>query len=281
MLASGASKPRNFRAFSLRNSVEHRRVALVDLVLPLAALRQRTDVAHFLGIADRVRDQIVLDQPVDQPAVERVLGADRIAASRTSPAPCGRPRRAEAAASRLRPAAGRASLRACRASPTAAPRDNGRPSATSSPPPSAVPWIAATTGFVQSSMLSTTCGSIGSANALGVPNSVMSAPAKKVWPSQAITTALIAVVGLRLLDACDQALPDGMAKRVHRRIVRQDDQHVAVPLRRDRAGGGGLIFGDRSHDALRRTLERAAVGLPREGVADRQAAVSDQAWPLT
>ena len=40
--------------------------------------------------------------------------------------------------------------------------------------------IAATTGLVQFSMMSTTVGSIGSC--IGLPNSVMSAPAKKVWP---------------------------------------------------------------------------------------------------
>src|SRR6185437_181916 len=60
-------------------------------------------------------------------------------------------------------------------------------SATSSPPPSAVPWIAATTGFEQFSIVSTTCGSHGFCG--GLPNSVMSAPAKKVCPSQAMTTA--------------------------------------------------------------------------------------------
>src|SRR6185503_14644914 len=37
-------------------------------------------------------------------------------------------------------------------------------------------------------MMSTTVGSIGSC--IGLPNSVMSAPAKKVWPWQMMTTAL-------------------------------------------------------------------------------------------
>ena len=53
--------------------------ALVELVLPLASFRQRADVAHFLGIADRVGDELAFDQPVDQAAIERLLGADRIA----------------------------------------------------------------------------------------------------------------------------------------------------------------------------------------------------------
>ena len=53
-----------------------------------------------------------------------------------------------------------------------------------------MPWIAATTGLVQFSMMSTTVGSIGSC--IGLPNSVMSAPAKKVWPWQMMTTAFTA-----------------------------------------------------------------------------------------
>ena len=63
----------------LAELLEHRGVALVDLVLPLGAFRQRPDVAHLLGIADRVRDQLVLDQPIDEPAFETFASADRIA----------------------------------------------------------------------------------------------------------------------------------------------------------------------------------------------------------
>src|SRR5437868_2762000 len=40
--------------------------------------------------------------------------------------------------------------------------------------------------------MSTTCGSAGYSKLLGVPNSLMSAPAKKVWPSQMMTTAFTA-----------------------------------------------------------------------------------------
>ena len=60
-------------------------------------------------------------------------------------------------------------------------------SATSSPPPSAVPWIAATTGLLQFSMASwpgTRPGGFG-----GWENSVMSAPAMNVRPSQISTMA--------------------------------------------------------------------------------------------
>ena len=47
---------------------------------------------------------------------------------------------------------------------------------------------------------------------------------------------LDAVVAFRLLDRRDQALPHRRAERVHRRVVRQDDQHVAMLAGRDRAG---------------------------------------------
>ncbi len=65
-----------------------------------------------------------------------------------------------------------------------------QPSATSKPPPSAVPWIAATIGFGDLSSATITCCNEGSS--FGLPNSVMSAPAKKVRPAQASTIALTA-----------------------------------------------------------------------------------------
>ena len=45
-----------------------------------------------------------------------------------------------------------------------------------------------------------------------------------------------AVVAFRLLDCRDEALPDRRAEGVHRRIVRKDDQHVAVLACGNRAG---------------------------------------------
>ncbi len=60
-------------------------------------------------------------------------------------------------------------------------------SANSNPPPSAAPWIAATTGFGIASIAAMTSPSPGACG--GLPNSVMSAPAKKVRPAQAMTTA--------------------------------------------------------------------------------------------
>ena len=58
---------------------------------------------------------------------------------------------------------------------------------TSSPPPSAVPWMADTTGFGEPSIRSSTVWSPGSIG--GLPNSVMSAPAMKVRPEQTMTIA--------------------------------------------------------------------------------------------
>ena len=66
-------------AIFLAEFVEHRRIALVEPVLAFAAPGQRADLAHFLRIADRVGDQLALDQPVDQPASEALFRADRIA----------------------------------------------------------------------------------------------------------------------------------------------------------------------------------------------------------
>ncbi len=63
-----------------------------------------------------------------------------------------------------------------------------QPSASSSPPPSAAPLIAATTGLRSPSIPSITSGSIGGTG--GLPNSVMSAPPEKVRPSAAITIAV-------------------------------------------------------------------------------------------
>ena len=63
-----------------------------------------------------------------------------------------------------------------------------QPSASSKPPPSGVPCNAATTGFGIVSIISITSPRPGGCS--GLPNSVMSAPAAKVRPALASTTAL-------------------------------------------------------------------------------------------
>ena len=62
---------------------------------------------------------------------------------------------------------------------------NGRRGAVSSPPPRAVPWTAATTGFGASSRTSIISRKPGASS--GLLNSVMSAPAMNVRPAQAST----------------------------------------------------------------------------------------------
>ncbi len=60
--------------------------------------------------------------------------------------------------------------------------------ASSSPPPKATPWIAATTGFLQPSRISSTSCSDGDMG--GLVNSVMSAPPEKPRPAPISTMAL-------------------------------------------------------------------------------------------
>ena len=77
--------------------------------------------------------------------------------------------------------------------PTRAPATATRKwqaSDSSNPPPKAVPCSAATTGFGIVSIAAMTSPRPGACG--GLPNSVMSAPAKKVRPAQAISTALTA-----------------------------------------------------------------------------------------
>ncbi len=92
-------------------------------------------------------------------------------------------------------------------------------SATSNPPPSAVPWIAATTGFgLASSARTISCVVTGVGPPAGAwSNSRISAPALKVRPWQAITAARrmascitrasVAISPLR--TACDSAFTGG------------------------------------------------------------------------
>ena len=66
----------------LAEFVEDRRVGarFGELVVALRRFGQRADVAHFLGIGDRMLQQVALDDAVDQADVVGLLGADRRAA---------------------------------------------------------------------------------------------------------------------------------------------------------------------------------------------------------
>ena len=59
----------------------------------------------------------------------------------------------------------------------------------------------------------------GSASALGVPNSLMSAPPENALPAPVMTIALHGVVGLRLVEAVDDAGARVVAQAVDRRVV--------------------------------------------------------------
>lgn len=89
--------------------------------------------------------------------------------------------------------------------------------ATSSPPPSAAAWIAATTGLGQASSSAIRSARVGATG--GLPNSAISAPAIQLRPSAAITSARTAAssVARRTASAsaariaADNALTGGLA----------------------------------------------------------------------
>ena len=147
-------------------------------------------------------------------------------------------RRAAGAACRRRRAAGRASLRARRASPRARRRGNGRRARSRSPPPSAVPWIAATTGLVATLDAVDHRGRSGPR--IGLPNSVMSAPAKKVLAVATHHHRLDAIVGECRGEWSARPWRTCQLERVDRRIVDDDDGDLAILLHRD---GNGGVFG--------------------------------------
>ena len=80
-----------------------------------------------------------------------------------------------------------------------------------------MPWIAATTGFEQFSIVSTTSGSHGSLRRLAEFGDVGAGEEGLAFAGD--DHRLDAVVGLRLGDRSDQPLADRGAERVHRRVV--------------------------------------------------------------
>ena len=105
-------------------------------------------------------------------------------------------------------------------------------SASSKPPPNAVPckrrdhrlWPSPRSAAMTSPRL----GARG-----GLPNSLMSAPAKKVRPAQAITTASTRRVVAGLAQRLDKPGADLVLQRVDRRIVGDDDRDPAVAAKID------------------------------------------------
>ncbi len=118
--------------------------------------------------------------------------------------------------------------------PTRAPRTATRKwqaSANSKPPPRAVPCNAATTGFGIASIAAMTSCRLGACG--GLPNSVMSAPAKKVRPAQATTTALTAPSSRAWLQGLGESGPHLVLQRVDWRVVDGDDGNLAVAAKID------------------------------------------------
>ena len=75
------------------------------------------------------------------------------------------------------------------------------------------------------------------------------------------------LVAVRLLDRLDQPLAHRMAERVDRRVVRGDDEDVAVAVGRDRAHWEGLLRGARLRASLReRQLQGSEAGAAAEGL---------------
>ena len=83
-------------------------------------------------------------------------------------------------------------------------------SASSSPPPMQMLWIAATTGLLLVSTILISVIRLGSARALGPSSSVMSAPAEKARPAPVSTMALTA--GSAAAFVSPSAMPTRLAK---------------------------------------------------------------------
>ena len=91
-----------------------------------------------------------------------------------------------------------------------------------------MPSIAAMTGLAQSSIARISVCSVGSALALGVLNSRMSAPPEKRPPAPVMTMASQRGIVGRAVDPGDDVGAGRMPEAVDGRIVQRDDGHAAV-----------------------------------------------------
>ena len=192
MLASGASKPRNLRALALRNSSKIAGLARARRACRRARSTWAAGGRRALPRHRRPRAGSARPRSAGRPGphVEGFLGADRIAGrdhlQRLLDAGDARqPLRAARARQQAELDLGNAELRRSEPRP-----GSGRPSATSSPPPSAVPWIAATTGLEQFSIDVDHLGSIGIDRRLAELGDV--GAGEEGLAFAAMTTALIA-----------------------------------------------------------------------------------------
>ncbi len=232
MLYSGARKPRNLRALALRKlaKISGWPRAASTLSLQVADLLERPALGgdacgrrrRRLGAAGpRARSR----RPGPSPGTPAPGRGGRWS---SSPAPSRRRRRAAGAGCRRRRAGGRGSPPAGRTSPRARRRGSGR----RAPPPARRPapcrgwrrppaWCAFSMAVCTSNRLAP----------LGAPpNSVMSAPAMKVRPSQTMTIALAPGSARPCLTPSARPSRTFQREGVHRRRVDGDDADVPVEL---------------------------------------------------
>ena len=88
-------------------------------------------------------------------------------------------------------------------------------------------WIAATIGLVEASSARITLSRLGSCSALGVPNSLMSAPPENALPAPVMTIALTAGVVVGLGQAVGDADAGREAEAVDRGVVQRDHGDIA------------------------------------------------------
>ena len=207
----------------------------LEPVLALGGFGQRADVLDLLGISDRVRDQLAFDQPVDQPAFERLRrfyrGAggghfQRLGNASDARQPLGSAGPREQAELDL----GDAHRRGGDGDPIVAGERDFEAAAERGAVDRRDHRLAARLDAVDH------LGQHRQLHRLAELGDVGAGEEGLAFAGD--DDRVDAVVGLGLLDRGDQPLAHARAERVHRRVVRQHDQHVAVLLRRDRAGRG-------------------------------------------
>ena len=115
-------------------------------------------------------------------------------------------------------------------------------SATSSPPPAATPWIAATTGFREASISSSTAGREGAPGGGAASNSRMSGAAAEHAARAGDHQGRYAVVGQRLHDAVAELGAHREAQAVDRRVVQGQQGNAVMAFDRDGTGHAWLVF---------------------------------------
>ncbi len=221
----------------LAEFIEDCRVAarLGQLVVALARLGQRTNLAHFLGQRDRMLDQLALGDAIDQAGVVGVLGRDHRAGSahfeRLLHASHARqPLRATRSGQQAKLHLGHAELRVLDRDPIMAAERHLEP--------------AAQRGAMDrcNHRLRTILDRVDHRRQPGHDRRLAElgnvGAGEKGLAFAPDDDSLDRLVAFGLFDRRDQSLPNRRAKRIHRRVVRRDDQDVAMAAGGNRAGGG-------------------------------------------